>query len=275
MKKKCARLAILDMYESTVNLGMRNIQEIVTKFQDELDVEIFDVRSKVQVPDLNFDIYIFSGGPGNPLVGDEIWLQPFHDLIDKIWSYNLSNELPKKFVFFICHSFQMACHHFGLGEISRRRKKSFGTFPVNKTADGVNEMVFKGLGNPFWIADFREFQVVQPNFERLKEIGAKLLCIEKERAHVGLERAMMAVRFSNEMIGTQFHPEADPEGMRVYFQEEERIKAVVEEYGKAKLKNMIEHLSDENKIHRTHAIVLPSFIRSSLDHIKQHQLLTV
>lgn len=262
------KLAILDMYEGTKNLGMTNIQDIVRRFGADVDYEIFDIRSEVRVPDLNHDIYIFSGGPGNPLVGDESWLQPFHDLIDELWEHNLSDEGSKKYVFFICHSFQMACHHFGLGEINRRRKKSFGTFPVHKTEDGEQEWLFSPLDEPFWVADFREYQIVQPNYERMEAIGAKLLCIEKDRPHLEMERAMMAIRFSPEMIGTQFHPEADPVGMREYFAEPERVVAILEEYGKEKYDNMVVHLHDPNKIARTHATILPMFLADSIRRVR-------
>ncbi|MEK7256047.1 MAG: GMP synthase [Bacteroidota bacterium] len=272
---KHARLAILDMYEGSRNLGMRNIQAIVEQFEDSLDWEIFDVRSEVNVPDLSFDIYIFSGGPGNPLVGDESWLEPFHELIEDIWQYNRSGEMPKKYAFFICHSFQMACHHFRIGKITKRRSKSFGTFPVHKTDDGEDEWLFRELNEPFWVADFREWQVVEPDFHRMNKIGARLLAIEKDRPHVGDERAMMAVRFSPEMIGTQFHPEADPVGMRGYFSEQERINAVMDEYGEAKYFQMVEDLKDPAKIQRTHKILLPLFLYKSIQGVKKSSLALV
>lgn len=257
------------MYEGTRNLGMTNIQDIVKQFGADIDFEIFDVRSAVKVPDLSHDIYIFSGGPGNPLVGDESWLAPFHELIDELWHYNRHEEGPKKFVFFICHSFQMACHHFKIGEINRRREKSFGTFPVHKTDGGEHEWLLNELNEPFWVADFREYQVVKPNLERMREIGATLLCVEKDRPHLEVERAMMAVRFSPEMIGTQFHPEADPVGMRSYFGEEERVAAILEEYGEEKYESMVKDLQDPAKIARTHAIILPLFLHDSIRRVKR------
>jgi GMP synthase-like glutamine amidotransferase len=169
----------------------------------------------------------------------------------------------------------MACHHFQIGEISRRRKKSFGTFPVHKTEDGDNEWLFRELNDPFWVADFREYQVVNPDFERMRELGARLLCIEKDRPHVELERAMMAVRFSPEMIGTQFHPEADPQGMRSYFSEADRINAVMDEYGEAKYFQMVEDLKDPAKIHRTHKTVLPMFLYKSIQGVRRASLVLV
>jgi imidazoleglycerol phosphate synthase glutamine amidotransferase subunit HisH len=40
--------------------------------------------------------------------------------------------------------------------------------------------------------------------------GAKIISLEKIRDHVQYERAIMAVRFTDYFVGTQFHPEADP-----------------------------------------------------------------
>ncbi|HHM21253.1 MAG TPA: GMP synthase [Bacteroidetes bacterium] len=262
-------VAILDMYEGTRNIGMHNILEIVNEFSHYLEYEVFDVRGEIKVPDLSFDIYLFSGGPGNPLVGDEQWLRPFHNLIDELWKYNQYSEAGKKYCFFICHSFQMACHHFGIGRITRRRRKSFGTFPVYKTEDGKKEWLFKALDDPFWVADFREYQVTNPDFQRMDEIGAKLLAIEKERSKKELQRAMMAVRFSAEMVGTQFHPEADPNGMRGYFSEKERVVAIMEEFGKEKLEFMMKDLNHPDKIEKTHRIVLPFFLHRAIQGVRQ------
>ncbi len=266
------KVAILDMYEGTRNIGMNNIQDIVKEFSHYLDYEIFDVRSEVQVPGLGYDIYIFSGGPGNPLVGDESWLQPFHDLIDQLWEHNKYSEDGKKYCFFICHSFQMACHHFGLGDITRRRRKSFGTFPVYKTEAGKKEWLFKALDDPFFVADFREYQVIHPNYENMEKIGANLLLIEKERTKTGLQRAMMAIRFSDEMIGTQFHPEADPKGMRKYFSDEERVIAILDEFGKGKLEFMVKDLNHPDKIEKTHKIVLPFFLHRAIQGVRESKL---
>ena len=263
------KVALVDMYEGTPNLGMKNLKKLIHEFQAELELEVFDVRSKIQVPDLSHDIYIFSGGPGNPLVGDEAWLTPFHNLIDQLWNHNKNSDSTRKFAFFICHSFQMACHHFGIGSITRRREKSFGIFPVYKTEEGKKEWLLSELSDPFWVGDFREFQVVDPNYDRMEDLGVKLLCIEKERKHPELPRAMMAVRFSEEMVGTQFHPEADPAGMRVYFFEEERIKAVIEEYGADAYFKMVERLKDPDKLARTYKLVLPLFLYRSMKELRQ------
>ena len=65
------RVAILDLYEGAENQGMRCIREILNQFADShhlnLEKAEFDVRLKHEVPGLDFDIYISSGGPGSPL----------------------------------------------------------------------------------------------------------------------------------------------------------------------------------------------------------------
>ena len=262
MKKR--RLALLDLYEGEPNQGMRAIREILARFSDTIEVQEFDVRSKCEIPDTSFDIYISSGGPGHPLEGDGVWDAKWKDLMDNLWLHNLQGNLPKKYVFFICHSFQMICDHFAIGEITKRRKKSFGTFPTHKTKAGKKDPVFNALPDPFWIADFREYQVVQPDFEVMETIGAEILCLEKIRAHVPYERAIMAVRFSGEFVGTQFHPEADPAGLRDHFMQDERREAIIEEFGKQKYLTMLEDLDNPEKIPLTHEMVLPGFLNRSL-----------
>lgn len=262
MKKR--RLALLDMYEGEPNQGMRAIREILDRFEDRVEVTVFDVRSHHELPDTSFDIYISSGGPGHPQEGDGVWEVKWKDLMDQLWLHNLKGDRPKKHVFFICHSFQMICDHFSIGEITKRRKKSFGTFPTHKTKTGKKDPLFNGLPDPFWIADFREYQVVQPDFEVMEAIGAEILCLEKIRLHVPYERAIMAVRFSDEFIGTQFHPEANPDGMRDHFMQKERRDAIIEEFGKRKYMTMIGDLDDANKIPLTHEIILPGFLHRAL-----------
>ncbi|NUO03144.1 MAG: GMP synthase, partial [Saprospiraceae bacterium] len=91
-----ARLAILDMYEGIPNQGMRCIKEILSQFGDEVEWEIFDVRSQAEVPDLGFDIYISTGGPGNPCDGDGIWDVKYYDWLESVWQWNQHPENPRK-----------------------------------------------------------------------------------------------------------------------------------------------------------------------------------
>ncbi len=267
------RLAILDLYDNTPNQGMRCIQEIIGRFGEQLDWELFDVRGKAEVPGLDFDIYISTGGPGSPHESDGVWNVKYFNWLDEVWNWNQIPGNPKKHVFFICHSFQMACIHFKVGDVIPRKSKAFGTFKVHKTDAGISEPLFDGLPNPFYAADFREWQVVQPDLERLDELGAEILALEKIRPHVPLERALMAIRFSNEFFGTQFHPEADPDGMLEHFLNPERRQQVVAEHSEEKYLRMIDHLRDSDKIELTHNIVLPLFLSRAIRAVKAEAML--
>jgi GMP synthase-like glutamine amidotransferase len=261
------KVAVLDMYDNTSNLGMASILDILSAFPH-LIVESFDVRGGSQVPGTEYDIYISSGGPGDPLDIDPSWGIPYFDLIDKLWEYNKASK-DKKYVFFICHSFQLICHHFKLGKINRRRKKSFGVYPTHKTGAGKKDKLLKDLPDPFYVADFRQYQLVQPDLNRFAGLGAEILTYEKIRPHVELERAVMTVRFSDFWVGVQFHPEADPVGMRKHFMDPARESSIKELKGEKKFAEMIEYIQDQGKLQRTYHTILPGFLTHSIEFIKR------
>ena len=269
-EKRLVRIAILDMYEGKANQGMRCIREIIASWAEsnqlQAHCEEFDVRQKDDLPDTSFDIYISSGGPGDPLVSRfEDWDIAWCRWVDKIerWNNNPSTQ-QKKYVFFICHSFQLACRYFNTGLVCKRKSTAFGVFPVHMLEDGREEPVFEGLRDPFYAVDSRDYQVIQPNHDLLKKMGAKLLCIEKSRPHVPYERAIMGIRFNEWMIGTQFHPEADATGMSIHLQTEEKRNTVIESHGEDKLVSMLKHLDDPDNIMWTQAHILPNFLDQAI-----------
>lgn len=275
MGKKKLNLAILDMYDGEPNQGMRCIKDIIGRFESQLNYKVFDVRGKSELPDVqDFDIYISTGGPGNPLDGDGNWDLKYFDFLDQIWIWN-QNHNHKKYILFICHSFQMACKHFGLGQLTKRNSTSFGVMSVHKTAEGKQDRMLQNLDNPFWAVDSRDYQVVQPDHKKFKVLGAKILALEKIRDHVKFERAIMAIRFSDEMVGTQFHPEADPISFLNHLKKTEVKEKIIATMGKAKFRAMIEHLVDEDKIFKTNETLIPNFLENSIHRVKNSQLLNL
>lgn len=270
MNENPIRVAILDLYEGAANEGMRCIQEILSSFQhaDEKNIvsKEFEVRQKIEIPPIDFDIYISTGGPGSPLDSkDSNWEVAYFNWLDSIvaWNNNPLNT-KKKHVFFICHSFQMACRYFNIGTVTKRRSTAFGVFPIHILDGGNREMIFGGLNNPFYAVDSRDYQVTEPDIQKIEELGANILCIEKERPHVALERAIMGIRFNKYMIGTQFHPEADAKGMSMYLQRADKKITVVENHGLEKWTSMIEQLNDPEKISMTNMYILPNFMSQAL-----------
>ena len=73
----------------------------------------------------------------------------------------------------------------------------------------------------------------------------------------------MGIRFNDYFIGTQFHPEADAEGMTMYLQREDKKKTVIENHGEEKWRSMIEQLNDPDKIMCTYNHVLPNFLNEA------------
>ncbi len=270
-EKKAVRVAILDMNEGRPNQGMRCIREILNQFGDanQLDFEWdeFEVRLQQQTPDLTYDIYISSGGPGSPLESEgSEWEKVYFSWLDNVMEWNASDtHVQKKKIFFICHSYQLACRYLKVATVCKRKSTAFGVFPVHLLPSGNEETVFSGLKNPFYSVDSRDYQVIAPNHNKLHQMGATILAIEKERPHVPLERAIMAVRFDDNMIGTQFHPEADAIGMSMHLQTEDKKKTVIENYGQQKWESMIEHLNDPDKIMWTYAHILPNFLYSAVE----------
>lgn len=264
MKKKSIKIALLDMYNGEPNQGMRCIIDIVNRFVPFVSFKIFDVRGKCELPEIDqYDIYISTGGPGNPLEGDGIWDQKYYAFIDAIVKWNLENPI-KKHVLFICHSFQMACKHFGLAEITKRNDTSFGVMPINKTKEGLTDLLYQGLEDPFYAIDSRDYQVVQPKLSVFVKKGAKILSLEKIRDHVQYERAIMAVRFTDQLVGTQFHPEADPISFISQLRNKEVKERIRKMKGKRKFRNMLEDLVDDDKIYRTNETLIPNFLRYAI-----------
>ncbi|MCY0968213.1 type 1 glutamine amidotransferase [Chryseobacterium wangxinyae] len=262
---KDLRIALLDMNNNQVNQGFKNIKEISEAFQkqseENISIEVFDVRFKNEMPNVrDFDIFISSGGPGNPHREGHDWEQKFADFLNSVYVHNQQNEA-KKFLFLICHSFQLASIHWELGNICKRNSYSFGVMPIHKTENGEQEFLFKNLPDPFYAVDSRAYQFIEPDHDRFEELGMKIVAIEKFRPHVNLERAVMAIRFSDEIFGTQFHPEANPEGMIENLKDEKNKNAMIENYGMEKYLETVDRMDDEDKIVLTQAQILPRFLR--------------
>lgn len=273
-EKRSIRIAILDMYEGHANQGMRCIREIINQFGENNHIDLswdeFDVRLKKDVPDLSYDIYISSGGPGSPLESEgSEWEKVYFGWLKKVESWNNNpGHVQKKKVFFICHSFQLICRHYNIATVSKRKSTAFGIFPMHLLQDGKNEIIFEGLKDPFYSVDSRDYQVIEPKHSKLRQMGSSILAIEKERPHVPLERAVMAIRFNENMIGTQFHPEADAIGMSLHLQTEEKKKTVIESHGMEKWQSMITHLNDPEKIMWTYAHILPNFLFHAVESLQ-------
>src|SRR5688572_2518125 len=269
------KIAIIDLYDGQPNQGMRCIQDILSTYAHKnnlnLQIEVFGLRDRNELPGTEFNIYISSGGPGSPLDSEgETWENRYFELMDKLEAINNDPATTeKKYVFFICHSFQLMCRHYKIGKVCKRNSTSFGIFPVHKTAAGKFEEIFSGLEDPFFAVDSRDYQVIEPDEAQFEALGAKVLALEKERPHVDLERCLMAIRFNEYFFGTQFHPEADPIGMREHLMKEEKKQQIIELHGEAKYNEMMEFLEDPQILERTQSQIIPSFLDQAINALQE------
>ena len=106
------KAAVIDLYNNERNEGIRCIKDILSAASKSngnspLEFNVFETRYKNEIPGPDYDIFISSGGPGSPFEGEGTqWEKKYFNLIDTIWNYNQNNPEKKKYVFFICHSFQ-------------------------------------------------------------------------------------------------------------------------------------------------------------------------
>jgi len=264
------RAAVIDLNNNVANEGMRCIKEMLELYREEKGIpityQVFDARHKNEIPDLSFDLYISSGGPGSPYDDEgSDWEIRYFELIQKIREINLGSS-EKKYFFFICHSFQLMCRCFGIGEISKRESMAFGVTQVHRTLAGQKDPLFNGLEQVFYVADFRSYQVLHPNEEHLAQLGAKVLTVERLMHNENRPRAITSVRLTREMVGTQFHPEADATGMKVHFQKPEKKQMIIEKYGEEKYSQLISRFDNPEMIDRTHNAILPNFMNEVCHH---------
>ena len=253
------QIAIIDMYDGEPNLGKRCIHAILEKWSKARNIEIkstiFRLRNYVEIPDDDFDIYISTGGPGSPLDSKHLdWDNLYTAWLEKMVQMG-------KPVFLICHSFQIACRHFEIGTVSLRKSSQVGILPVHPL---IADSLFDHLQDPFYALESRHYQITEPNDEKIKKIGAEILALEKIRPNIPLERAIMAVKFTEKMYGVQFHPEAEPDTLSTFFNEASTKKSIVHEFGIEKWEQIILHLNDPNTLETTYANFIPNFLDKAI-----------
>ena len=273
---KGIKVALLDMNNNHANQGMRNIKEISQAFKENADedvtIELFVFFYKNEVPNIaDFDIFISSGGPGNPHQEGYEWEKKYAEFLTGIWEHNQRQE-DKKFLFLICHSFQIASIHWNIGNICKRKSYSFGVMPIHKTEEGENDFLLKNLPNPFYAVDSRAYQLIEADEEKMEKMGMKIMALEKVRPHIHLERAVMAIRFSAEIFGTQFHPEADPKGMIENLKNDKNRTAMIENFGVEKYLETIDRMDDPDKIILTQRQILPRFLQYASEQILKFEM---
>lgn len=162
----------------------------------------------------------------------------------------------------------MMCRHLSIADVVLRPIPSLGVIPVQLTEAGMEEPVFEGLQDPLYVGDFRRWHVINPNLERINRLGGEILAQEFPHEEEGWSQAVMAMRFTPEWIGTQFHPEADPDGMIRHFHSPLEREQIIEKNGKAAYHQMLSYAQDPDKLRLTFEKIIPNFIEQSIQKIE-------
>jgi homoserine O-succinyltransferase len=270
-------VAVLDMNNGMRNIGIRNIRRIIDNFrhvvspthsQVEFRIDQFHVRDKNEVPETSYDIYISSGGPGSPF-DDEggPWEKNFFNLVDALIVHNLRHD-NKKMFFGICHSFQLLAKRFEVGRISHRVRRNLGVVPILKTEEGKKDVMFEGLQEKFYAFDNRDWQVTDPDFQRIKDLNASVVSLEGSENMEG--RAITGIRYSDEIETVQFHPEAEKNGILMRFTDPEEKQHIVEVLGAREYDDLILSLNNPGKLLKTYKTILPGFLRRAFNRLMHY-----
>jgi GMP synthase-like glutamine amidotransferase len=256
------RVALLDLYAGKDNHGLSALRRAVDAAGRRAGVPVrldtYDVRGRGDVPDLAYDLFVSSGGPGSPYDGEgTAWEADYFRWLDRLWNHNERSPAPRP-ALFICHSFQMMVRFFEVARVTRRESESFGVVPVNRTEAGRRDPLLAGLDDPFYGADFRHWQAVEPDASRLSGLDARVLAVETDRPEA--EGAVMALRVGEHLAAVQFHPEAEPAGMADHVRRPERRRQVIEKVGLGGYRALLRRLRDPHVLKPTHDAVLPGFL---------------
>jgi hypothetical protein len=133
---------------------------------------------------------------------------------------------------------------------------------------GLEDPLFGKLSQPFLVVENRSWQCVQPNEERMKALGIRILAKEMNPPGREAEPALLALRVSPWWLATQFHPETDPSEMKAIFSEEKKKQSVIGEHGSEKWVEIMDLLEQKNpSLAQTRDCLLPEFFRKASEEI--------
>lgn len=189
------RIAILDMYNGTDNVGLESIKHSLELLK--LKYSVYKVRDLEELPDLDYDLYLSTGGPGDPREAQQAsWFKTYSSLVQQI-------KLSSKKLVAICYSFQLLSIIFNAGTVTKREKMAFGIYRVSFIKNCNDEIVKNFIGSKDEVIEFRNYQVLENDFTNPDLI----ICKDRVKTGFDYEPAILMYKFTNDIIGTQFHPE--------------------------------------------------------------------
>ena len=264
-------LGLVDMNNGVANQATRCFRRILDSFQRRVEAqnpnlritfEHLQPRNLGQIPDLRFDFLLSSGGPGAPLDGfDDAWGLGYRKFLDDVANANAKNPHDSTKAFLVCHSFELAVLHFRIAEMRRRASTKFGVMPAYLTDGGQQHDYLSHFGYRLFAWEHRDWEAVDIDEARLAALGGKVLAHEAHaESVVNTGDAILGIHFTPGIDGLQFHPEADRPGVMAWVEKPESRARLVDAYGDDLYEKMVKSLSDPQRLARTFALLIPSWL---------------
>lgn len=217
-------------------------------------------RNLGELPTLDMDLTLSSGGPGSPFDGfDDPWCVGWRAWLDGVVERNLANPRHAPSGLMVCHSYEMSVMHFGVCIMQPRDKRKFGVMPHYPTVEGQKHALFQNFGDRLFAYEHRNWEAVDLNEKRAAQLGSVVLARESRDGH-SKGRCISAMHFAPGLEGTIFHPEADRNGVMAWVNKPEMAEAFKEAYGESTYDQMMDTLNDPSRLARTFSLFIPGWL---------------
>ena len=265
------RICLVDMNNGVANQATRCFRRICDGFTKRVRAENPGVevtfrhvqpRNLGELPDLESDLVLSSGGPGAPTDGfDDPWCVGYRKFLDDVMAANTKAPETSTKLLLVCHSFEIGVLHFDLADVKKRPTTKFGVMPAYITKAGQELPYLQPFGYRLFTWEHRNWEVVNLDARKLARMGGALTATESHaRSKVNSGDAVIGLTFGPGVDGTQFHPEADKPGVLAWIEKPEHASAVTDAYGRTLYEKMIATLSNPDRLARTFALLIPGWL---------------
>jgi GMP synthase-like glutamine amidotransferase len=267
------RVCLVDMNNGVANQATRCFRRLVELFgarvrEKNPHVEVIfkhvQPRNKNELPDNDDDLVLSSGGPGSPHDGfDDPWCTGYRKFLDRVVELNQTKGHASPKMLVVCHSFQLSVLHFKIATMQRRASLKFGLMPAYMTSQGERADFLAPFGYRLFCWEHRNWEAIQLDDKKLKSLGGTVLAKETHATHDSVKYkgdALLALRFTQGIDGTQFHPEADKPGVMNWIERPEHKVAVQDAYGEVLYDRMVKSLANPARLAKTFALLIPGWL---------------
>jgi homoserine O-succinyltransferase/O-acetyltransferase len=266
---KTLRLCLVDMNNGHANQANRCFRILAESFfravrqqnpEVKTELVVVEPRNTRKLPPTNCDLYLSTGGPDSPYDHDgEPWLDELFGFYDQIVERNVRGDADAPSLFGVCYTFELLVRHFRVCAMVPRASRKFGVMPAYMTAAGEAHPLLEGFGDRLFAFEHRTWEAIDPDEARIAQLGGSILARES-RDGVSKGKALLAFDLAPGIECTQFHPEADRQGVIVWVSKREQAQAFVDTYGLVTYDRMLRTLDNPERIAKTFSLMIPGWL---------------